>query len=322
MSHYNPMLPKADWSPIGGVVGDKYSISEFADKVIQLIIKSIYDPMYESVNKQLAGIFDSLNMQINRTRHLMYGGPKAWNGSAFSIMQAVSETVAIPIAAVFITVIFCWELIHLVQENNAGNDIKPEKLMIILLKFGLCLMVCAHSFEIVMAFCDVGNWASRKIAGITTTEISGFTLTLTDLGVPAPPLENYEFGKLMELFGYKIILAIGWIAIFICGLIVYIRVMLWFVELLLYASVSAIPYSTWMNKEWSQVGMNYTRKMLALSFEGFFMLLLYAVYGGVMGGLRYGDFTANMVMVIGSGFALGAMMFKVGNISASIFNAH
>lgn len=317
----NNLIQPRGWNLGTGIAGDKF-ISEYSEKLIQMILQSIYDPMYESVNKQLVGIFDSLNTQIDNARGLMYGGPMAWNGSAYSIMQAVSETVAIPIAAVFITVIFCWELIHLVQENNAGNDIKPEKLMISLLKFGLCMMVCAHSFKIVMAFCDVGIWASKQLAGISSTEISGFTLTLTDLGLPAPPLENYEFGQLMELFGYKIILAIGWIAIFICGLIVYIRVMLWFIELLLYASVSAIPYSTWMNREWSQIGMNYTRKMLALSFEGFFMLLLYAVYGGVMGGLRYGNFTANMVMVIGGGFALGAMMFKVGNISASIFNAH
>lgn len=308
------------WNPIGGMVGAN-AISEFAEKLLQMILKSIYDPLYESVNNQLEGLFDSLNMQINNARSLMYGGPKAWNESAFSIMQTVSETVAIPIAAVFITVIFSWELIHLVQESNSGHDLKPERLVISLMKFGLCMMICAYSFKIVMGFCDLGIWASTKIGGITSTQISGFTLTLTDLGIEETP-ERYSFGMLMELAGYKIVLAIGWLAIFICGLIVYIRVMLWFIELLLYASVSAIPYSTWMNKEWSQVGMNYTRKMLALSFEGFFMLLLFAVYGGVMGGLRFGNFTANMVMVIGGGFALGAMMFKVGNISSSVFNAH
>ena len=68
--------------------------------------------------------------------------------------------------------------------------------------------------------------------------------------------------------------------------------------------------------------MNYTRKMLALSFEGFFMLLLFAVYGGVLEGLQTGDFKQNLVMIIGCGFGLAVMMFKVGNISASIFNAH
>lgn len=296
-------------------------VSEFVDKILQQIWKALYDPMYESVTIQLNDLFISLTTQVDNARQLILDGPRKWNATAFSLMRTVSEIAVIPIAAVFITVIFCWELIHLVQENNAGNDIKPEKLMLSLMKFGLCMMVCAHSFEIVMAFCDVGIWASGKIAGITTTEISGFNLTLTDLGLEKTP-EKYSFGLLMKLTGYEITLAIGKVAITVCGLIVYIRVMMWFVELLLYASVSAIPYSTWMNKEWSQVGMNYTRKMLALAFDGFFMLLLYAIYGGVMGGLRFGNFTANMIMVIGGGFALAAMMFKVGNISASIFNAH
>lgn len=106
------------WSPITGIT-DSDHISEFADKLLQMILKSIYDPMYESVNKQLVGLFDSLKMQIDNAKQLMSGGPKAWNESAFGIMQAVAETVAIPIAAAFITVIFCWEMIHLMQESNA-----------------------------------------------------------------------------------------------------------------------------------------------------------------------------------------------------------
>lgn len=77
-----------------------------------------------------------------------------------------------------------------------------------------------------------------------------------------------------------------------------------------------------MNKDWSQVGMNYTRKMLALSFEGFFILLLFSTYGGILSGLQLEDFTQSMVMILGSGFALAIMMFKIGNLSASIFNAH
>lgn len=129
-------------------------------------------------------------------------------------------------------------------------------------------------------------------------------------------------GMLMQLAGYKIILAIGKIGIIICSALIYIRVMFWFIEFLLYASVAPIPYSTWVNKEWGQIGMNYTRKMLAVSFEGFFILLLFTIYGGVMSGINMGDFTQSMVMIIGSGFALAIMMFKTNNISASIFNAH
>ncbi len=126
----------------------------------------------------------------------------------------------------------------------------------------------------------------------------------------------------MTLAGYLIILNIARLATWICGILVYISVMMWFIEFLVYAGMAPVPYSTWVNREWSQVGMNYTRKMLALSFDGFFKLLLFALYGGVLGGLELGDFKQSLVMIIGCGFALAVMLFKTSTISASIFNAH
>ncbi len=200
------------------------------------------------------------------------------------------------------------------------NNVQPKKIMLVLMKFGLCLLVCAKSFDIVMAFYDVGGWASAKLGGLTSTNLRQFNVDFNEVLDAAPDV--YTVGMLMNLCGYKIILFIGKIGISICGIIVYIRVMLWFLEILLYASTAPIPYSTWINKDWSQVGMNYTRKMLALAFEGFFMLLLFAIYGGVVSGVSSGDFMQNMVMIIGCGFALAVMMFKTGSISASIFNAH
>lgn len=297
------------------------NISEFADKLLQWIMKTVYKGLYASVEKSVEGLFDFLNDELSLASRQIGLGPRLWNGgSAYGTVQGIAENVCIPIAAAFITVIFCWELIHLVQESNNMNTVKPDRLIIVLLKFGLCLMVCAYSFKIVMGFCDIGIWAARAMRIETSVSIS-IAPTLEDMGMSAE-LNVYELEDLIELFGYFIMLKLAKLGAWICGIIVYIRVMIWFVEILIYASAAPIPYSTWINREWSQVGMNYTRKMLALSFEGFFILLLYAIYGGVLGGLRLGDFKESLVMILGCGFGLAVMMFKVGNISASIFNAH
>lgn len=308
-------------SVVGGVAGDA-AISEFGEKLLQWIMKTVYTGLYISVERSIQGLFDTLNNEFSAASRSITKGPRLWNGSAYDTAQSVAENVCIPVAAGFITVIFCWELIHLVQEKNSMQDVKPERLLIVLMKFALCLAVCAYSFQIVMGFCDLGIWAARQLRTMSQTSVSiSYAPTLEDLGVDPSP-DEYSLTDLMELAGYKIILTLAQFGIWICGILVYIRVMLWFVEFLLYASVAPIPYSTWINREWSQVGMNYTRKMLALSFEGFFMLLLFAMYGGVLGGLQLGDFRQSLVMVIGCGFALAVMMFKVGNISSSIFNAH
>lgn len=302
------------------MLADKFlgvDLSEFGDKLIKMVLKALYDGMYAAVEKQFNGLFDSLNHQIGKAASDIMNGPKEWNSGAFGTVQSVAETVCIPIAASFITVIFCWELIHMMQESNSMNEVKPDKIMLTLMKFALCLFVCAKSFDIVMGFYDVGAWAASKISGSTVEQ---FGVNLGDF-LPKEP-DEYTVLMIFDLAGYWLIIGIGRVVIFICSALVYIRVVLWFLEFLMYAAAAPIPYSTWINKEWSQVGMNYTRKMLAVAFEGFFMLLLFAIYGGVVSGVDLTDFTQSMVMIIGCGFALVMMMFKAGNISASIFNAH
>lgn len=297
--------------------------SEFFERLKENIVESLYTPIYDSVANNVQDLFNDLNQNISSAASNITAGPQAWNPNAYATVQTVAETVCIPLAGSFITVIFCWELIHLVQEGNSMQNVKPDRLVISLMKFGLCLMACAYSFKIVMAFSDLGAWAADKLAGLTqTTTYISMNPTLTSMGLSNPPVNGYTIGCLMELMGYWIALKLARIGVWVCGIVVYIRVMLWFIEILIYASSAPISYSTWMNKEWSQVGMNYTRKMLALSFEGFFILLLFSLYGGVLGGLQLGDFQQSLVMILGCGFGLAVMMFKVSNISSSIFNAH
>lgn len=298
------------------------NISEFAHQLGQEILRSIHIPLYDSVQKNMEDLFSVLNYEVTKAADRITGGVQAWNEDAFDLVRSIAENVCIPIAASLITVIFCWELIRLVQESNSMNNVKPDKIMIVLLKFGLCMLVCAKSFDIIVGISDLGAWASEQLGLLTSSELRHFDVDLSEMtGIKREPPE-YDVGMLMTLCGYKVLLFIGKIGVAVCGALVYIRVMIWFLEFLIYSSAAPIPYSTWANKDWAQVGMNYTRKMLALAFEGFFILLLFAIYGGVISGISSDSLMENMIMVIGCGFALSVMMFKTGNISASIFNAH
>ncbi len=171
-----------------------------------------------------------------------------------------------------------------------------------------------------MYFFELGANVTGEIAHTSWSESFDRGLSL-DIFLPTVQ-DEYDAEMIFELMGDMILLFIGNIAILICSAIMYVRVVMWFLEFLIYVSAASIPNATWMNREWSQVGMNYTRKMLAVAFEGPFMLLLFAIYGGVLSGVDLGDFKQAIVMIIGCGFALICMMFKVGNITASIFNAH
>lgn len=295
-------------------------ISEFAHELGQKILEGMYNGLYSLCNKLFMTMFDGLNNNITSSSQTLIQTPEAWNSNAYGTVKNIAESAFVPLAACFIACILAWELVHLLQESNQMGGQIFEKLIVLLFTCVICVFLCSKSFEIVMWFFKLGAEVTGNIAG-TTVGTFGNGLAL-DQFIPQPN-GDYSLGMMFELLGDLILLAVGNVVILAIGAIIYIRVAMWFLEFLIYASAASIPNATWMNREWSQVGMNYTRKMLAVAFEGPFMLLLFALYGGVVSGIgTAGDFKQAFIMIIGCGLGLAMMMFKVGNITASIFNAH
>ncbi len=294
--------------------------SEFAHKLGQSILKAMYDGLYKVCEKLFDGMFAILDGRIAESSQMLQQTPEAWNSAAYGTVKSIAENAFVPMAGVFIACILVWELVHLLQGSNQMGGQIFEKLIVLLFSCVICVYLCSHSFDIVMYFFELGANVTGEIAHTSWSESFDRGLNLSNF-LPEEQQE-YDAGMIFELMGDMILLFIGNIAILICSAIMYVRVVMWFLEFLIYVSAASIPNATWLNREWSQVGMNYTRKMLAVAFEGPFMLLLFAIYGGVLSGVDLGDFKQAIVMIIGCGFALICMMFKVGNITASIFNAH
>lgn len=305
-------------------------MSTFADELMQTIIKVIYDAIYEKCEFFFNLLFIFWDSQVEWAQDKLSMPIDTWNVSVFSLIQnIVVKDVCIPIAAVFVTFIFCMELVHIMQDSNQMNNIKPQNIIFIFLKFAVCAIICSYSFEIVMGFYNIGTMAVEILGNQTAGKLDNI-VQLSNILPPTP--STYTFGLLLTLLGDFCLILFALVIVGALRAAIYIRVMLWFLEFLIYAAAAPIPFATFNNKEWSQIGMNYTRKMLAMSFEGFFIFLMLVMYGFIAAGLKSpdtsgwlattGSFVETLIMLIGTGFALTLMMFKAGNISASIFNAH
>lgn len=299
-------------------VGDKISVWLYT--VLQSVYGSIYSALYAQSKKTFDVLFITLNEKVVWASAELSKSPESWNGDAFSLTKGIAETALIPIAACMISFIFCWELIHMMQESNHMQNIRPDTILMALLKLALCMIACSKSFSIVMGFFEIGTYATQSIMGKSTIKQFGEGLKFED--VLPQVTENFAFSDVLDALIAMLLLFVAWILTMAVSAIIYIRVNMWFIELLMYSSAAPIPFSTFGNKEWGQMGMNYTRKMLALSFEGFFMLLAFAMFGAVMSGIGGGSFYESVVMIIAAGFSLCMVLFKASNISASIFNAH
>lgn len=303
----------------GNLIGGAFS--QFWDSLYQTILSDLYTTAYKGCLKTFNGLFDSLNDNVSDAAESLVRTPRAWNASAYSMVRDLSQTAFLPVAAVFLAVVFAWEMAQIVQNSNQSmQHFKPDNLIFPFLKLALCLLACSHAFEIIMLFFRIGQVVTQKISG---TAIGSFGEGLEFANIVSPSLEHYELGDVVEVVGYSLILKLAKFAVWLIGIIIYIRVIFWFLEIYVMSCAAPIPYAMWMNKEWQQVSVNYTRKMLALMFQGPLMLMLYAIYGGVLGGLPIGaDFIGSLGMIIGSAFTLGALLFKTSAIADSIFAAH
>ena len=70
----------------------------------------------------LSGMFDATNQKVAEISGQVGLSPQAWNGSIFSMIQNLSETVIVPIAGAILAFVMTLELIQLITDKNNLND--------------------------------------------------------------------------------------------------------------------------------------------------------------------------------------------------------
>lgn len=297
-------------------------VEEFFANLMNNVCKALYDGLYSVANEQFQGMFESLNKNITDSAEYITQSPQEWNETAFKFVQSIAENVCIPIAGCVVLFVFCIELVHMMQENNQMHAVTPERIMMTLLKLCIFLIIASKSFDIVMVIYDIGSWAAERV----NTEATG-TLGAIDLEqILKKPDENaYNFGVVFSMFINLILIFAARIVVFALAVAIFIKVNLWYLKLLTYTSAAPIPMSTFLNREWGQIGNNYVRKVIAIGFEGFFMLIAFGLYSAFVTSLQFStedNFMMQLFMTIGCGIALFYTLNSSGNTSSSVFNAH
>lgn len=301
--------------------------SEFIDNLLQSVWKSMYQGLYNVTGTVFSKIQDVLSDGILRSRNILNSTPQEWNETAFAFIKGVAENAAIPVAGCIITFIFCWQLISMVQESNQMHNIKPETIVLLLMKLVICLLVCANSFKIVCGLFELGHWATEHITFVEINNPDGSGI-IDFNNILNSELPEYGFGDVMTMLVNLIMTVIAQGIVYVLNVVMIIKVSMWYLEILIYASAAPIPFSTFINKEWGQVGMNYLRKILAMSFEGFFMIVAFGIYEAmviniiVSNGNAPDKYMMSIVTTCGCGFGLIMILNKTGSIASSIFNAH
>lgn len=270
------------------------------------------------VTSNLTNMFTDVNQKTGEIASQVGQTPQGWNGSIFSMIRSLSNSVIIPIAGMIITFILCYELISMVTSANNMHDVDTFMFFKYFFKMWVAVWIVSHTFDMVMAIFDVGqhvvNSAAGVIGGSTSIDISSL------VGQMSTTMQTMEIGELVLLALETLLVSFGMkVMSVIITVVLYGRM----IEIYLYSSVAAIPFATMSNREWGQIGNNYLRGLLALAFQGFFIMVCVAIYAVLISTMQISDNMHSALFGIAAyTVMLCFALLKTGSLSKSVFNAH
>lgn len=266
----------------------------------------------------LSGMFDTVNTKVGEIAGEVGMTPSAWNGGVFNLIRSLSETVIIPIAGIILTFVMCYELIQLVIEKNNLHDVDTWIFFKWIFKTFVAVFLVTNTWNIVMAIFDVAQNVVSQSGGI----ISGSTSIDLSTAIPdmEAQLEAMDLGPLLGLWFQSMVVGLTMNILSICiFLVVYGRM----IEIYLVTSVGPIPFATMSNREWSSVGQNYLKSLIALGFQAFLIMICVGIYAALIQEISTADnISAAIWGCMGYTVLLCFTLFKTGSMAKGIFSAH
>ena len=286
--------------------------------LFEKIEEAIRDLLTNFVSSNLTTMFTDVNDKTGTIAAEVAQTPQAWNSSIFSMIENLSNSVIIPIAGMIITFVLCYELISMITEKNNMHDMDTWMFFKWFFKSFIAVYLVTNTFDITMAIFDVGqhlvNSAAGVIGGSTSIDIA------TTIAEMETAMESMELGELLQLSLETMLVSMCMkIISILITVVLYGRM----IEIYLYTSVAPVPFATLTNREWGQIGTNYARGLLALGFQGFFIIVCVGIYAVLVNSMTIAANVHSALFSIAAyTVVLCFALFKTGSLAKQVFNAH
>ena len=290
------------------------------DFIIDAITDWIKGFLIDAITGNLSNMFGDVNTKVATIAGEVGKTPEEWNSGVFSMIHSLSESVIVPIAGLVIAAILSYELIHMVIDKNNMHDFDTFIFFKWIIKAGIAVYVVNHTFDFIIAIFEVAQTIVQQSAGVidanASIDISSALASITT------ELEAKELG---ELFALMLETWVVSFAMTVMGALITIILYGRMIEIYIYASVGPLPFATFTNHEWGNIGTNYVRGLVALGLQGFLILILIcvAIYAVLIQNVAIsGDAINSIWSIVGYTVLLCFSLFKSAGVAKSILNAH
>lgn len=292
----NPVVMAATWwKPWtwGDAVGD-------AIEALQGVINRM---LVSGTRFSLDKMTSMFNSSVNALSKEVAITPAQFDGNMLETLKSISETVVLPIAILLITYVFVLQIIEHVTDKNKGSEWDVGSVIMLIIKTTIMIMLATNAFTIALGFSDLSSWMIEQVptetieieADVTDDILEALNPVIMQIDGEGneeamPNLEEIEDEenqywdyKLGEGFITMMIGFLGLIITMIIGGIIYLVAWSRIIMILLYVTIAPIPMATLMSETWvNSIGQNYLKNLMALTIQGFLMLVLLVIYQGLI----------------------------------------
>ncbi len=287
--------------------------------IIELITDFIKEMLRGWVLSNLGNMFTDINDKVGTVATEVGKTPSTWNSNIYTMVHNISDSVMIPIAGMIISAVLCYELITMIMDKNNMHDFDTSLFIRYLAKACIAVMLLSKTFDITMAIFDLGNHVVTQAAGVinanATLDVESALITLFNNSVA-----SMEIGELLALGMETMIISFG---MEIISVIITVILFGRMIEIYLYISVAPVPFATLGNREWGNIGTNYVKALVALAFQGFFIMVCVGIYAALVASVTVANnIHTALWSIVAYTIVLCYSMLKTSSLSRSIFHAH
>lgn len=307
-----------------GVVADFVdAIEDFVEDLFEDGIKANFNTTSDFLTNTLntSNNDDSMAKIFLATNPSDFTGTSSGGTTIWSTIETLSNNVIVPIGGFILSSVLIYELIQMIVSGNNFKDFDTSVFYRWIIKSFIGILLISNVYYIATGIFVFGTSASAE--GLN--QLFGTGSTMESLSLQSSALNGYGLGTLITVWLISLIMIVGVVILYVAIIVVMASRM---IEIFMYLGISPIPMATMMNNEWGQIGKHWIRGMLALAFQGFFILIALAIFqvlfGNAITSINDGndDIIMQMGLLLGYTIALIFTVMRSGSISKSIFNAN
>ncbi len=285
-------------------------LSKYFQAVLIEMMKGAANGFYET----LAGLTGDVTSLANIN-------PGTYNPTIFAMIKKISDIAIVPVASLILCYLMIINFIKIIQDRNTYKDLTFMPVFKWILFTSIGIILVTKTYDIVLAIFDVVGWILEKTGTVVKAAPADMDLQaqLDKLVLAVDPTDiGKVFGVTFQLLMCKFMV---WIVGVLCKVCMYFRV----ISILVYSSAAAIPMATLMDSGQSATGQNYLKNLASLGLQGFFTIMIVAIFQAMIADLASKPATS-IVSLIGNTLmytlALCLGLFSTKKVADVVLGAH